>query len=173
MSLSINTFALGAIVDFANIIVNVTEGDASPFSLCIELRDDGDGLQRPVSFTVILDPGMLSLSLSFSLSLSHSFSLSHSITLYTTLGTVDVVRDINLAAEFILFGGAIFAFLQFLPNNATTLCLDFTVVDDDLIESTESFQVSLQPVLVDFGSTQSVISNSSVYIADNDGKFDY
>ena len=85
------------------------------------------------------------------------------------MSTVDVTGDIILATEFVPSGDAFVADLQFLPNNATTLCLDFTVVDDDLIESTESFQVSLQPVLANFDST--VISNSSVYIADNDGTF--
>ena len=83
-----------------------------------------------------------------------------------TVGTADVIRDINLAIEPLENGFS--ADLRFLPNNATTLCLDFTVVDDDFIESSESFQGSLQPALTEFDST--MISDSSVYIADNDGE---
>ena len=52
--------------------MNVTEGDVSTFSLCVELRDDGDGLQRPVDFTITLESGNPLLFLSV-LSFSHSF----------------------------------------------------------------------------------------------------
>ena len=86
-----------------------------------------------------------------------------------TVGTADVTKDISLATESKpTESGGLSADLQFLPNNATTLCLNFTVVDDDLIESIESFQGSLQPTLTVFDNT--VIDNTAVYIADNDGK---
>ena len=56
---------IGATIDFANVTVNIGEDDTGPFSLCIVLTDDEDGLQRPVEFTVALDSGnSLSLSLS-------------------------------------------------------------------------------------------------------------
>ena len=89
-----------------------------------------------------------------------------------TVGTANVTKDISLATESVEIkpteSGGLSADLQFLPNNATTLCLDFTVVDDDLIESIESFQGSLQPTLIEFDNT--VINDNSVYIADNDSK---
>ena len=92
--------------------------------------------------------------------------------MYLYIGTADVIRDISLITEFITtepLDNGFSADLQFLPNNATTLCLDFTVVDDDFIESTERFQASLQPVLTEFDRT--MISANSVYITDNDGKY--
>jgi hypothetical protein len=165
----------GAIISFAdNISVNFTEGDISPFSLCVVLRDDGDGLQRPVDFTVTLESGN-ALSLSLSHSLIHKYSRFLILYLYVYIapvGTADVIRDIILAIDFITIEpleNGFSAYLQFLPNNATTLCPDFTVVDDDLIESIESFQGSLHPALTEIDST--VINDTSVYIIDNDGKF--
>ena len=59
--------------------------------------------------------------------------------------------------------------LQFLPDDVTILCLDFNVEDDELIEDTEHFQGSLQPALTEFD--KAIMNKTSVYIADNDGKF--
>ena len=85
-----------------------------------------------------------------------------------TVGTADVTKDIHLATECKpTESGGLSACLQFLPDNATTLCLDFTIVDDDLIESIESFQGSLQPTLTEFDNTD--VKDISVYITDNDG----
>ncbi len=108
--------------------------------------------------------------LSLSLIHAHTSSLNFNFYTYTTVGTADIIRDLD---EPLISENSFSADLQFLPNYVagTTLCLDFTVVDDDLIESIESFQGSLQPALTEFDST--MISNNSVYIADNDGKFKY
>ena len=171
----------GAIISFVDIVMNVTEGDVSTFSLCIELRDDGDGLQRPVDFTITLESGNPLLFLSV-LSFSHSFmhtqallvsnnqELQTSLWIFVPIGTADVIRDISLTTEFITIeplDNGFSADLQFLPNNATALYLDFTVVDDDFIESSERFQASLRPALTEFDST--TISANFIYIADNDG----
>ena len=70
-------------------------------------------------------------------------------------GTIDIKPDsTGLSAD-----------LQFLPNDVTSLCLAFTVVDDMFIENTEHFQGSLQ-VKVD----NTNVNENSVYIIDNDGK---
>ena len=84
------------------------------------------------------------------------------------VGSADVAQDISLAMESVETENVFSVDLQFLPNAPTRLCIDFTVEDDDLIESVETFQGSLLPALMEFDST--MINDSSIYITDNDRK---
>lgn len=83
---------------------------------------------------------------------------SASITTDVMLQTVTETSDMKITAE-----------LEFVPMGGSTRCLDFNVNNDSLIEDTEQFSGSLQPVRSEFDEAQPP-NMITVYISDNDGK---
>ena len=108
-------------------------------------------------------------SLSLSLSLSHSH-IYHS-TLLLAAGSASITNDISLVTVSNanqMLNTNLTAELQFVPMGGSMLCLDFNITDDAFIETTESFQGTLQPTMPEFDRVLNYMI--IVYITDNDGK---